>query len=58
MVLSPDSEFFQYFKADTTNGTIPTPKAPDGIPPLPSTAVTTPDPSDTLPPTNVGARRT
>jgi len=55
MVLSPDSEFFQYFKADTTNGTIPTPMAPNGIPPLPTTAVTMPDPSDTLPPTNVGA---
>jgi membrane protease subunit HflC len=53
MVLSPDSEFFQYFKADTTNGTIPQPKAPNGIPPLPSAP--SPEPSDELPPTNVGA---
>ncbi len=54
MVLSPDSEFFQYFKADTLNGTNPTPAAPNGIPPLPSAAVDQPDPSDVLPPSNVG----
>ena len=56
MVLSPDSEFFQYFKADTLNGTIPTPAAPNGIA---AAAVDRgrrrPTPSDTLPPTNVGA---
>jgi membrane protease subunit HflC len=53
MVLSPDSEFFQYFKADTTTGTVPPPAAPNGIPPLPITSV--PAPSDILPPTNVGS---
>jgi membrane protease subunit HflC len=51
MVLSPDSEFFQYFKADTTNGTIPKPAAPNGIPPLPITP-SVPAPSDVLPPDN------
>ena len=55
MVLSPNSEFFQYFKADTTNGTVPQPAAPNGIPPLPSTELSTPVPSDELPATNVGA---
>src|SRR3569833_1302085 len=49
MVLSPNSEFFQYFKADTTNGTVPQPAAPNGIPPLPSTELSTPVPSDDLP---------
>jgi membrane protease subunit HflC len=55
MVLSPNSEFFQYFNADTTNGKIPTPAAPNGIAPLPSTASSLEEPSDTLPPANVGA---
>lgn len=55
MVLSPNSEFFQYFKADTINGTVPQPAAPNGIPPLPSTELSTPEPSDQLPATNVGA---
>lgn len=55
MVLSPDSDFFKYFKADTTNGTIPKPAAPNGIPPLPSTELDEPVPSDVLPPDNVGA---
>lgn len=54
MVLSPDSEFFQYFRADTLNGTKPVPAAPNGIPPLPSAALDQPEPSDVLPPTNVG----
>ena len=54
MVLSPDSEFFQYFKADTLNGTNPTPAAPNGIPPLTSAGLDEPEPSDVLPPTNVG----
>jgi membrane protease subunit HflC len=54
MVLSPDSEFFQYFKADTTTGTVPPPAAPDGIPPLPVTS-SVEAPSDVLPPTNVGS---
>ena len=55
MVLNPDSEFFQYFKADTANGTVPKPAAPNGIQPLPDTTLTVPQPSDTLPPANVGA---
>ena len=55
MVLAPDSQFFQYFKADTTDGTIPTPASPNGIPQLPSTELDQPEPSDTLPPDNVGA---
>ena len=55
MVLSPDSEFFRYFKADTLNGTVPQPAAPNGIPPLPSTQLSVPEPSDQLPATNVGA---
>jgi len=55
MVLSPDSEFFRYFKADTLNGTVPQPAAPNGIAPLPSSEVTQPAPSDQLPPDNVGA---
>ena len=55
MVLSPNSEFFQYFKADTLNGTVPQPAAPNGIAPLPSSEVTEPEPSDQLPPDNVGA---
>src|SRR3569833_675494 len=48
MVLTPNSEFFQYFKADTTNGTVPQPAAPNGIPPM--TTTTVPEPSDVLPP--------
>ncbi len=55
MVLSPDSKFFQYFKADTLDGKVPTPAAPNGIPPLTSTTLDQPEPSDVLPPTNVGA---
>ena len=55
MVLSPNSEFFQYFKADTLNGTVPQPAAPNGIAPLPSTEIATPEPADQLPPDNVGA---
>jgi len=55
MVLSPDNEFFQYFKADTTNGTIPKPAAPNGIAPLPGSQLDVPEPSDVLPPANVGA---
>src|SRR3569623_1249513 len=55
MVLTPNSEFFQYFKADTTNGTIPQPAAPIGIAPLPSTQLSVPAPSDQLPADNAGA---
>ena len=31
MVLAPDTDFFKYFKADTLNGTLPVPAAPNGI---------------------------
>jgi membrane protease subunit HflC len=55
MVLSPDSDFFKYFKADTTSGTVPPPASPNGIATLPSTELSVPEPSDVLPPTNVGA---
>src|SRR3569833_272368 len=53
MVLSPNSEFFQYFNKDTIGGTMPTPASPNGIPPM--TTTTVPEPSDVLPPDNVGA---
>jgi membrane protease subunit HflC len=53
MVLSPDSEFFRYFKADTLDGKTPPPAAPNGIPPLTTTNLV--DPTDVLPPQNVGA---
>ncbi|MEO6394828.1 MAG: SPFH domain-containing protein [Devosia sp.] len=36
MVLSSDSEFFQFFNADTLGGKVPVPLAPNGIPPLPA----------------------
>ena len=52
MVLSPDSEFFQYFKADTKDGKTPVPAAPNGIPPLPQSVV--PEPTDLLPSGNAG----
>ena len=52
MVLSPNSEFFRYFKADTLDGTVSAPAAPNGIPPLPSSTVATP--TDQLPADNVG----
>ncbi len=52
MVLSPDSEFFRYFGADTLDGQTPAPAAPGGIAPLPSSEVTS-VPVDELP-TGVG----
>src|SRR3569623_1346010 len=55
MVLSPNSEFFQYFNKDMIGDTLPTPAAPQGNAPLPSTSATVEEPSDTLPPNNVGA---
>ena len=55
MVLSPESEFFQYFKADTLNGTVPSPKTPDGIATLPSTELSVPEPPDVLPSLNIDA---
>jgi len=53
MVLSPDSEFFQYFKADTLDGKVPTPATPAGIPALPSTELSAPEPPDVLPSVNL-----
>src|SRR3569623_1376053 len=55
LVLSPSSEFFQYFNKDMIGDTLPTPAAPQGIAPLPSTSAPVEEPSDTLPPNNVGA---
>ena len=54
MVLAPNSEFFRYFEADTTDGTVPTPKAPNGIPPLPSSDLSVPAPTDVVPPADLG----
>jgi membrane protease subunit HflC len=42
MLLSPDSEFFSYFRSDVLNGQTPVPAAPEGIPPLPNSAVSVP----------------
>src|SRR3569833_3092045 len=55
MVLSPNSEFFQYFNKDMIGDTLPTPAAPQGIAPLPSTSAPVEEPSATLPPNTVGA---
>ena len=46
MLLSPDSEFFSYFRADSRNGETPVPAAPDGIPPLPSSSLIVPETPD------------
>lgn len=40
LVLSPDSEFFRYFGADTLDGAPPRPAAPGGIAPLPASDLT------------------
>lgn len=53
MVLSPENDFFKYFKADTLNGTVPAPAAPNGIAPLPPSEVTITDPIDQLPADNL-----
>jgi modulator of FtsH protease HflC len=54
MVLSPDNQFFQYFKSDTLDGKVPPPATPNGIPVIPSTELTAPEPPDVLPPDNAG----
>jgi modulator of FtsH protease HflC len=46
MLLSPDSEFFNYFRADAQGGEAPLPAAPGGIAPLPSSALTVPETPD------------
>lgn len=46
MLLSPDSEFFNYFRADSQGGVTPVPAAPDGIAPLASSALTVPETAD------------
>jgi membrane protease subunit HflC len=46
MVLAPDSEFFKYFSEKSANGEVPTPAAPGGIAPLPSSQVSVPVPDD------------
>lgn len=46
MLLSPDSEFFNYFRADAQNGEAPAPAAPDGIEPLPSSSLIVPETPD------------
>ncbi len=46
MLLSPDSEFFDYFTQDAQGGVAPPPAQPDGIAPLPSTELTVPESPD------------
>jgi membrane protease subunit HflC len=54
MVLTPNSEFFKFFNGATTDGKVPPPASPQGIPTLPSTQLTVAEPPDVLPQTNVG----
>ena len=42
MLLSPDSEFFNYFGQASINGQTPIPARPEGIPPLPSSTISVP----------------
>lgn len=49
MVLTPDSEFFRYFGADTVDGNIPVPAAPNGIAPLASSTLSVPVPDTAAP---------
>ncbi|HZY67990.1 MAG TPA: protease modulator HflC [Devosia sp.] len=46
MLLSPDSEFFSYFRADAQGDEVPVPAAPGGIAPLPSTELSVPETPD------------
>lgn len=46
MLLSPDSEFFHYFRSDSQNGEVPQPAAPNGIAPLPSSSLIVPETPD------------
>jgi membrane protease subunit HflC len=42
MLLSPDSEFFSYFRQDAKGGVAPAPAQPGGIAPLPSSTLSVP----------------
>ena len=46
MLLSPDSEFFSYFRADAQGGEAPLPAAPNGIEPLSSSTLSVPVTTD------------
>lgn len=46
MLLSPDSEFFGYFRQDALGGEAPAPAQPGGIAPLPSSALSVPVTTD------------
>ncbi len=46
MLLSPESEFFDYFTEDALGGVAPPPAQPEGIAPLPSTELTVPETPD------------
>ena len=46
MLLSPESEFFDYFTQDAQGGVAPPPAQPGGIAPLPSTELTVPETPD------------
>lgn len=46
MLLSPDSEFFNYFRQDAAGGTAPPPAQPGGIAPLPSSQLSVPETPD------------
>jgi membrane protease subunit HflC len=46
MLLSPDSEFFNYFRSDSQDGEAPAPAAPNGIEPLASSTLTVPETPD------------
>jgi membrane protease subunit HflC len=46
MLLSPDSEFFGYFRQDAQGGVAPPPAQPGGIAPLPSSTLSVPETPD------------
>jgi membrane protease subunit HflC len=46
MLLSPSSEFFNYFEQDAKGGVAPPPAQPGGIAPLPSSQLSVPDVPD------------
>jgi hypothetical protein len=46
MLLSPDSEFFNYFRDDAQGGEAPPPAQPGGIAPLPSSQLSVPETPD------------
>ena len=49
MLLSPDSEFFNYFAQDAKGGVAPAPAQPGGIAPLPGSELTVPETPDDIP---------